>query len=457
MKVRWTLLLALIFVATLPIESLPALTQSRMTVPAHSSFAGIWEGKMDNFPAIDLTINEVEGKVSGWVLLYFQVGSAIPLLTPQAEGKALKFEVEDHRCGGCGEQPLKHQFRMELTGPDEATLRQLDVPKTDKSTGPGLKLVRRQKSTPWSDPSSHQVQFIIVEYGVRLEVLDWGGTGRPVVLLAGSGNTAHVFDDFALQLNGFCHVYGITRRGYGESSHPDTGYTQQRLAEDVLEVLNSLQLTKSALVGHSMAGEELTALGAEHSDRLAGLVYLDAASDPTDFPASSPAYMALYQNLPPEMRQHAAPSASDRKSFSAYRNWQMQSGGVPFPESELRNQYESNSDGSVGQFRTSPRIHAAIGAGALKRDYSRIRVPILALFPSSGDKPRYEPKNAQERAAIEAFDAATQAYILRWKKNLQKAPGNVRIIDLPGANHYIFNSNAADVRRELRDFLSGLH
>lgn len=54
----------------------------------------------------------------------------------------------------------------------------------------------------WHDPSNHTVQFVTVENGVRLEVLDWGGSGRAIVLLAGSGNTAHVYDDFAPKLSG---------------------------------------------------------------------------------------------------------------------------------------------------------------------------------------------------------------------------------------------------------------
>jgi len=37
-----------------------------------------------------------------------------------------------------------------------------------------------QESTPWHDPSKHKVQFVTVEVGVQLEVLDWGGTGRPM-------------------------------------------------------------------------------------------------------------------------------------------------------------------------------------------------------------------------------------------------------------------------------------
>ncbi len=87
-----------------------------------------------------------------------------------------------------------------------------------------------QESAPWHDPSAHKVQFVTVEEGVQLEVLDWGGTGRPVVLLAGLGFTAHVFDGFAEKLTDSYHVYGITRRGYGASTRPPSGYTEQRLS-----------------------------------------------------------------------------------------------------------------------------------------------------------------------------------------------------------------------------------
>jgi hypothetical protein len=144
---------------------------------------------------------------------------------------------------------------------------------------------------------------------------------------------------------------------------------------------------------------------------------------------------------------------------------------MPFPESELRNQFESRPDGSVGRFRSTLAIHEAIGAGALKRDYSRVRVPVLAFFPvhcsphpegnyacfeHTGDTPKYQPKDDQERTAIKAFEAVTAAYINRWKNNLRNAPGGVRIVDLPGAEHFVFFTREADVLRELRGFLKTL-
>jgi hypothetical protein len=45
-----------------------------------------------------------------------------------------------------------------------------------------------------------KIQFVTVEPGVNLEVLDWGGSGRALVLLAGLGRDAHAFKKFAPKL-----------------------------------------------------------------------------------------------------------------------------------------------------------------------------------------------------------------------------------------------------------------
>src|SRR5882762_9932294 len=133
-----------------------------------------------------------------------------------------------------------------------------------------------QQPVPWHDPSPHSVQFLTVDENVKLEVLDWGGSGRPLVLLAGLGNTAHVFDDFAPKLTSEYHVYGITRRGFGASSVPASGYSADQLGDDVLAVLNALKLDRPVLAGHSIAGEELSSVGTRDPERVAGLIYLDA-------------------------------------------------------------------------------------------------------------------------------------------------------------------------------------
>jgi pimeloyl-ACP methyl ester carboxylesterase len=135
---------------------------------------------------------------------------------------------------------------------------------------------RATSKTAWKDPHSHSIRFVTVAPGVKLEVLDWGGAGRPMLLLAGNGNTAHVFDSFAAKLAASYHVYGLTRRGFGASSAPVSGYDADRLADDVLAVIDSLKLRKPVLAGHSIAGEELSSIGMRHADKVAGLIYLDS-------------------------------------------------------------------------------------------------------------------------------------------------------------------------------------
>jgi len=141
-----------------------------------------------------------------------------------------------------------------------------------------LDLQRATKETAWrkSDSSPHTVQFITVDSNVKLEVLDWGGSGRPMVLLTGLGNNAHVFDKFAPKLTTTYHVYGVTRRGFGVSSIPADGYSADRLGDDVLAVMDALKLKRPVLVGHSLGGEELSSVGSRHPEKVAGLIYLDA-------------------------------------------------------------------------------------------------------------------------------------------------------------------------------------
>jgi pimeloyl-ACP methyl ester carboxylesterase len=90
-------------------------------------------------------------------------------------------------------------------------------------------------------------------------------------LLAGLGNTAHVFDDFATKLTGTYRVFGITRRGFGASSVPQSGYSADRLDHDVLQVIDSPGLTRPIVVG-PIAGDELSSMGSRHPQKVAGLV-----------------------------------------------------------------------------------------------------------------------------------------------------------------------------------------
>jgi len=329
-----------------------------------------------------------------------------------------------------------------------------------------------------SGQSTPDVRFVDVDEGVRLEVIDWGGgsegssggsSGRAVVLLAGSGNTAHVFDELAPKLRDCCHVYAITRRGYGASSHPASGYDDQRLADDLLAALEQLHIEAPVLVGHSMGGGELTTLGSQHSDRLGGLVYLDGLADPRDATYTDSGFMALLEGLPAAMR---TPPALDYSSVGAYRAAQQRESGFAFPEPELREGFAVNPDGTMGRYKASTdAINRAIGAGQTKRNYTRIRVPVLAIstftctsdrggtdacIEHPGDTPKYAPASREEAEAITKYEAAQDVYFDRWKKNVRSAAAPVRLVDVPCGAHHIFLSHEADVLREMKAFVARL-
>ena len=311
-----------------------------------------------------------------------------------------------------------------------------------------------QTATQWRDPSPHRATMVKVDSAVSLEVLDWGGTGRPFLLLAGLGNTAHVFDDFAPRLTSLGHVYGMTRRGYGKSSMPPQGYDADRLADDVLAVLDALKLERPILVGHSIAGEELSSLAARHRSRAGGLVYLDAVGDRT-------APMPRMPSLP-----MAGPSPADLRSIAAFRAWSVAVMGMAFPESELRQTRAIGADGSVGAVLAPDFVTRSTIAGVKKPDYAHMQIRALSIQsmpPASVAEGRasrtFNPAmfpGASDTALNEAFSAirgVTRANTNAFEKSLAGS----RNVELVGASHHNFLSNPDDVLREIRAFVAALN
>lgn len=118
--------------------------------------------------------------------------------------------------------------------------------------------------------------------GAVLQYRDYGGRGPAVILLAGTGDTAHIYADFAPLLTDRYRVYALTRRGHGGSERTADGYAVPALASDVLAFMDQRGIERAALIGHSMAGDEITAFAARWPQRVTRLVYLDAALDHSD-------------------------------------------------------------------------------------------------------------------------------------------------------------------------------
>jgi pimeloyl-ACP methyl ester carboxylesterase len=287
----------------------------------------------------------------------------------------------------------------------------------------------------------HKTQFVTVEGDIRLEVLDWGGQGRTLVFLAGLGNTAHVFDEFAPRFADEFRVVGLTRRGFGASSRPSVGYGAQRLSEDVVAVIEALHLERPVLVGHSIAGEELSYIAAREGNRIGGLVYLDAAYDRTGTEIA-----ALWKEWPQAAPE---PLPSERVSRSAYQNFSQRTRGYQLPEFDLE-QYEKFGDPPAD-------VSGAIMGGVLAPDYKRIDAPALALYalPLSATQlfPAYTFLGPDLQRQVDTFWPRWATQVKRERERFEREVRRGTAVALNGATHYIFLSDAEQTATQMRAFL----
>ena len=108
---------------------------------------------------------------------------------------------------------------------------------------------------------------------------DWG-QGRPVVLIHGWPLDGDMWSDQArfLAENGQ-RVIAYDRRGFGRSEQPWTGYGYDRLATDLANVLEQLDLREATLVGFSMGGGEVARYIAKFGvSRLSGAMLVSAVT-----------------------------------------------------------------------------------------------------------------------------------------------------------------------------------
>jgi len=311
-----------------------------------------------------------------------------------------------------------------------------------------LTLSRATKQTAWViDPSPHKSRFITVQPGVKLEVLDWGGNGQPLIFLSGMGGTAHSFDGFAPKLTARHHVYAITRRGFGASDAPaftNENYDADRLGDDVLAVMATLKIENPVLVGHSIAGVELSSVGTRHPEKIGGLVYLEAVNG--------------YSFYNPAQADLSTDAATVRRDLDRMFELQFSPSQTRALIAEiqaalpnLQASLQQTADAYDGAPDT-PHVQtmedlAGNRIFANTRRYSVIKTPVLAILAMprrcqpNCDKPFMQKIMAEAAARADRFE---------------KSSPSVRVVRLAGASHLIWRSNEADVLREMNSFLDGL-
>lgn len=306
------------------------------------------------------------------------------------------------------------------------------------------------------DKSPHKSDFVNVN-GINLHYLDWGGSGDVLLFLAGMGCNAHIFDHLAPRFTDGFHAMALTRRGHGESDHPETGYDVETLTEDIHQFLDALGIEKVILAGHSMANVELSHFSALYPERVLKLVFLDAAYDRT-----SASYKVMVENSP--WKRIQAPGLdvdcySPEEYFAAMKR-AYPSFSLIWTEAmaeQSLHEIIQTPDGKIID-RMSDTISQALTdtmTSYLLED-SKIKAPALAFFALSkgantiSDEWMTDEQRAEILNHVETRENAwTRESIELFQRNVPHA----KIIEIPQGHHYCFIEQEELVYEEMRRFL----
>lgn len=223
-------------------------------------------------------------------------------------------------------------------------------------------------------------EHFILGQTVKLHYLDWGGTGEPLILIHGLGDSPFLFGELADTLKEHFRVIAYSKRGHCKSETSDSKYDNSSLVSDLKLLLDSLKIPKANLLGWSMGGNEITEFAIQYPERTSKLIYFEGGYDLSEEP-----FKAIVNSV----AHSAFASRSDLVSLDAYRKWYR---GFWFPDIDWNSTLESNlkatthvnPDGSISAIPNDEVTRSTFqSAMSYHRNYNKINAPSLVLYTNS--------------------------------------------------------------------------
>jgi pimeloyl-ACP methyl ester carboxylesterase len=263
-----------------------------------------------------------------------------------------------------------------------------------------------------------------------LHVDDTGGPGRPVVLIHGWPLSGESFrHQVAALVEAGYRVMTYDRRGFGRSDKPLTGYTYDRLAEDLHTLLTELNVQDATLVGFSMGGGEVARyLSLYGPERVRSVVFASAV----------PPFLVRLPGNPDgplsetEAMKMTAQLTADADGFyeSFTTDFFSVDGVLAVPEQERQDALALCAQADK---KAALACMAVFGHTDFRDDLAKITVPTLVLH---GDADAVVPFEGSGRRTHEAI-AGSQLHVVA------------------GGPHGVNVSHSQEWNRALIDFLDG--
>ena len=216
--------------------------------------------------------------------------------------------------------------------------------------------------------------------GLRMRIRDWGGSGRPVVLLHGLASTCRIWDLTAPILARDFAVIAVDQRGHGESGKPDHGYDFASVGRDAAAMLRERGIQRPVLVGHSWGADVALELAVAQPEQLQGIVFVDGgAIDASARYATLDE--ALTQMAPPDFRGVTPAQFLERVRSGGQWATLIGQHGAPAEEIILAN-FETLDDGTLRAWLSREnhlRIIRALWEHHPRELYSQVTSPTLIM------------------------------------------------------------------------------
>jgi pimeloyl-ACP methyl ester carboxylesterase len=293
--------------------------------------------------------------------------------------------------------------------------------------------------------------------GVKLHYIDWGGIGKSIVLLAGLGDTAQIYRGLAPKLSNSFRVMGLTRRGHGRSDRPEDGYELETFVEDIRIFLDTLEIERPILIGHSFGGLEILDFARCYPQRVEAIVYLDALFpklDPQPDLSGDPVWSVISSGGP------TMADLASRHEYLAYykhvrpvwtRLW------CEAIEADLMDKVVTCENGRL-EFCHDDQLMNRIYQTTLSSwnpEYDKVDAPMLAIVPD-GNFHQGVPLDA-EHELKQAADQYWEKKLLPWIRQrtavFRQAAPTARVVELDSPYHHIFIAEEDKVAEAIKDFL----
>lgn len=261
--------------------------------------------------------------------------------------------------------------------------------------------------------------------GVRLACRDFGGVGRPVLLLHGLAGHGEEWAQTASWLTARCRVVALDARGHGRSERVPRDVSRDAQVADASFVVEELGLSPVVVVGQSAGGLSALSLAARRPELVRGLVLVDASpmggGEEVESAARAIGEALGAWPVPFTSRAAAASFFEDRfggtVAAEAWTHGLERRDGAWWPRFEVEVMVQT--------------LRAAIAEPSWE-EWARISCPTLLVRAGNGV---VDPRVAEEM--------------------MERLPG-ARLVEVPDAAHDLHLDRPDEWRRALTDFLDSI-